>query len=42
MLIKQGLIIIAIFLSVRHPVLRTHFLLNPKYCACLTYIPSIR
>ena len=25
MLIKKGLTIIAIFLSVRHPVLRTHF-----------------
>ena len=24
---------IVIFLSVRHPVLRTHFLLNPKYCS---------
>ena len=33
MLIKKGFIIIAIFLSVRDPVLRTQFLLNPKYCS---------
>ena len=41
MLIKKGLIITAIFLLVRHPVLRTHFLLNPKYCAGFTYNPAI-
>ena len=33
MLIKKGFIIIANFFSVRHPVLRTHFLLNPMYCS---------
>ena len=35
-LIKKGFIIIAIFLSVRYPVLRTQFLVNPKYCSGFT------
>ena len=30
---KKGFAIIAIFPSVRHPVIRTHFWLNPKYCS---------
>ena len=40
-LMKKGFISIAIFISVRHPLLRTHFLLNPKYCSGFIF-PAIR
>ena len=29
---RKGLIVIAVFLSFRFPVLRTHFLFSAKYC----------